>query len=489
MSVLVAWLWQGVALAMGVAVVLRGAHRLNAATRHLIWWGTLAAILVLPLIPLLLSRGAAGGGDVVAAVASGGTAGAGPLVTLPGMPRWLVAALMGAWLGLAALGVLRIVRSLRHLRSLEQRSVPLAPDVEARLTTWRASRDAGRAASVHVSHDVGMPCALGLGRALILLPHDLVTRLGDADLDQIVTHEHGHLVRRDDWWRLAQAVVEAVFGLHPAVLYAGRQIELEREAACDDYVVACTGAARRYAACLAETAAVTRRRGAPILLPGATRSGSALRRRVIRLLDQRRNRSPRPARAAAGVSVAALAGVVVALGATAPLIAFRDGAGRVASSVLPSPGLRAAAPAQGRTPTEGVAPGGGGDAASARAAAAAVHAPATGSARLWPAPAAHAPEAFGVAPDGVTLMLAGSGVDEPPPPLAARAVDTTSGAPHTLPSLGMAPQGPLSGPDGERRPWRRVAGAGAAVGTGLQDAGVAAGGFVARAGKAVAGSF
>lgn len=488
MSVLVAWLWQGMALTMGVAVVLRSAHRLNAATRHLIWWGTLAAVLVLPLIPPLISRAAAGGGDVVTAVASGGTAGAGPLVTLPAMPRWLVAALMGAWLGLAALGLLRIVRSLRHLRSLAQRSVPLAPDVEARLGTWMATRDAGRPASVHLSRDVGMPCALGLGRALILLPHDLVARLSDADLDQIVTHEHAHLVRRDDWWRLAQAVVEAVFGLHPAVLYAGRQIELEREAACDDYVVACTGAARRYAACLAETATVTRCRRAPVLLPGATRSGSALRRRVIRLLDERRSRSPRPARAAAGVSVAALAGVVFALGATAPLIGFVDGAERVVRSVRPGPGLRAAL-AQERVPTSRVAPGAKGDAASARAAAAAVHAPATASARSWPVPAAHAPEAFGVEPDGVTSMLPGSGADEPPPPLAARAVDATAAAPQTLPSLGSAPQRPPSGPNGERGPWRRVAGAGAAVGTGMQQAGAAVGGFVARAGKAVTRSF
>jgi len=488
MSVLVAWLWQGVALTMGVAVVLRVARQLNAATRHLIWWGTLAGVLVLPLIPLLLSRGAAGGGDAVAVV---GTAGAAPLFTVPAAPRWLVAALLGAWLGFTALGLLRVVRGLRHLRRLEQRSVPLAPGVEARLTTWIATRDADRPASVRVSRDVGMPCALGLGRALILLPHDLVSRLSGTDLDQIVTHEYAHLLRRDDRWRLAQAVVEAVFGLHPAVLFAGRRIDLEREAACDDYVVACTGAARRYAACLAEAATVTPRRGAPVLLPGAMRSASALRRRVVRLLDERRNRSLRPTRAAAGVGAAALVGVVATLGSTGPLIAFVDGTERAIASVPLEAGPRAAVPEQRRVPASSVAPGGGGTAGSLGTPPAVPRAPASGTAASWPVPAARASDAFGVQPAVVAPTRPGGAADEDEPsaPLAARAFDATLGASHALPSLGSIPNEQRTGPDGERGPWRRIAGAGAAVGTGVQKPGVAVGGFFARAGKAVAGSF
>ena len=42
---LLTWLWQGVALAVGVAVALRCAPRLNAATKHLIWCCALVAAL------------------------------------------------------------------------------------------------------------------------------------------------------------------------------------------------------------------------------------------------------------------------------------------------------------------------------------------------------------------------------------------------------------------------------------------------------------
>ena len=44
-------LWQGLALALLVWLALRQLSRVNAATRHLIWWIALAAVLVLPVIP------------------------------------------------------------------------------------------------------------------------------------------------------------------------------------------------------------------------------------------------------------------------------------------------------------------------------------------------------------------------------------------------------------------------------------------------------
>ena len=38
------WLWQGVALTLTVALVLK-AKRLNASTRHVIWWSALVAVI------------------------------------------------------------------------------------------------------------------------------------------------------------------------------------------------------------------------------------------------------------------------------------------------------------------------------------------------------------------------------------------------------------------------------------------------------------
>ena len=46
---------------------------------------------------------------------------------------------------------------------------------------------------------------MGLGRNAIVLPSSLADVLDDETLDQIVMHEHAHLERRDDLWRLVQA--------------------------------------------------------------------------------------------------------------------------------------------------------------------------------------------------------------------------------------------------------------------------------------------
>ena len=53
MTILVTWLWQGIVLAALTMASLRWATRLNAATRHVVYWVALAAILVLPAISWL----------------------------------------------------------------------------------------------------------------------------------------------------------------------------------------------------------------------------------------------------------------------------------------------------------------------------------------------------------------------------------------------------------------------------------------------------
>jgi hypothetical protein len=182
-----------------------------------------------------------------------------------------------------------------------------------------------------VTDDIAGACALGLGQAMVVVSRELADALPDDQLDQIVMHEHAHLARYDDWSRLLQAILEAVVGLHPAVWLIGRQIELEREAACDDRVADQTGAACSYAACLAEAAAIVigwpRARRQFNVVPLIARSAPALRRRVERLLDVRRNRRPRAARVSFAGCLAALAVVVFASSQLAPLVVFVEARG------------------------------------------------------------------------------------------------------------------------------------------------------------------
>ncbi|HEY6508273.1 MAG TPA: hypothetical protein VIY56_09690, partial [Vicinamibacterales bacterium] len=82
---------------------------------------------------------------------------------------------------------------------------------------------------------------------------------------------------------LAQQLLQAVVGWHPAAWWTNRQIHIEREMACDEMVVAVTGAPRAYAACLTQLAALTRAPQEAALAVGAVGT-SGLRRRVLRVL-------------------------------------------------------------------------------------------------------------------------------------------------------------------------------------------------------------
>ena len=48
MTLIVTWLWQGMVIAWITAAAVRAMPRLNAATRHAIWWLALGAVLAIP---------------------------------------------------------------------------------------------------------------------------------------------------------------------------------------------------------------------------------------------------------------------------------------------------------------------------------------------------------------------------------------------------------------------------------------------------------
>jgi beta-lactamase regulating signal transducer with metallopeptidase domain len=307
------WMWQGCLLAGLAALGLHVAGRLGAATRHLLWGGVLGAIVLLPLARAVLAT-------------DGGRSGAVPTVAtapavmiVPSPPSLLVGLALALWIVVTLVLLARVARDVVAIGRLRRDSTALAPERVARLPLWNACPPGGRAVVLRVSARVRVPCALGLGRATVLLPRSLVESLSDDEVDQIVMHEYGHLARRDDWWQLAQAVLVAVAVPHPAVHWICRQLDFEREAACDEWVVAHTNAPRRYAKCLVDVAAtVCPLPGAashpPGLAPGATRAGRTLLRRVQRLVDgtHRPGRRPRLAATAAGGLAVALAVVVLA---------------------------------------------------------------------------------------------------------------------------------------------------------------------------------
>ena len=135
--------------------------------------------------------------------------------------------------------------------------------------------------------------------------------------------------RHDDVAQLVQHLVRMIAGWHPAVWWLDRQLDFEREVACDEIAVVSPVPPRRYAACLATLAAFP---GGPRPLSPCTR-----RRRLRRACTAGsfgfwrpvRSLAPRPWRAIAAGAGAPLAALALAAahvplaGSAAALIASR----------------------------------------------------------------------------------------------------------------------------------------------------------------------
>jgi len=325
MTLIVTWLWQGLAIAWITAGAVRAMPRLNAATRHAVWWLALAAVLAIPAAHGLatISTGTPSAPDLTVALDAAG------VLMLPAIPDGVVACAVAIWAMTAAVGLLRIARSYRALRRLKRASSPFDRSREGRLPLWVAARDGGhRAAELRPSDWMTGACALGLGRPVILVSRSVAEAINDESLDAIVMHEQAHLDRYDDWSQLVLAVVGSLAGLHPAVRFLARRMDVDREAACDDRVVSRTGATRRYASSLLAAAAASSPKAGGVAfaagVPTATTTASALRVRIGRLLDPRRDRGARLASATSLVSVTALALAVVMSTQLAPAVMFLE---------------------------------------------------------------------------------------------------------------------------------------------------------------------
>jgi CubicO group peptidase (beta-lactamase class C family) len=306
--------WQGVVVALLTTVALRVARaHMTAAARYIVCWAALLCIALLPFVGMVAKRqpvvvmSAPTVPTVVAtapapvATASqvapsvqqedGAPPAAEALTTesrsrAVQVPAALPDIVLGVWACIAALLISAVARSYLRIRRLRlgMRLLPLS--VRAAAAVVREASGVRRAVRIGVSDDVAVPVTLGFLDPIVLIPATHAEALDTTSLTQVIAHELAHVARRDDWARLAQRLVGALFFLQPAVHFMARRLDLERELACDDLVMHSTGSSREsYARCLlrvGELAVGSRRVPA-----GALSMASHLRRRIELLLDAR----------------------------------------------------------------------------------------------------------------------------------------------------------------------------------------------------------
>ena len=325
-------LWEGALIVGAVWLGLRCLPGLGAATRYAIWLCALVSLVVIPLLTVGLARPSSQP-VIDAAVTSDqssapiapdvrsrlGTPPAAPVLvriesepapaaarkTPITVPQWLVAAVALIWILVAcARGILLL---------LDARALAV---VRRNATLWPAAHDY----PVFLSDRVQVPLAAGFVRPAIILPASLVERLPADSIQTIVIHEVAHLRRYDVWTNALARIVEAIVALNPAAWFVMRRLSMEREIACDDWVVARTGAGDAFARVLAALANSAGAR-TPLAAPSALGSRHSIVERIERLLDSapRRLRLSPPA---LGSALMLLALIAFTLQSVSPVLAY-----------------------------------------------------------------------------------------------------------------------------------------------------------------------
>jgi beta-lactamase regulating signal transducer with metallopeptidase domain len=321
----------GAAVTIAVWLVLSIAPRraLNAATRYAVWWTTLMVVVALPVFYLPYR---AEPKPLPAIISTAETQIVAPTITeaqpisndaprpspWPPFPFELNAGswpvrIFTLWGIVAAFMMLRLLASYVVLERRKHRA-----RAAEKLQSWPVR--------ALISTDIASPMAAGLFRPAILLPERLLAELDDQELEQIRVHETAHLLRHDDIDLLIERSIEALFALHPVVRWITRRIDLEREIACDDFVVEQTGKARPYASCLTRVVEIAGGVRSSIVAAAATEERSHLARRIEMLLDKSRHKGTRLLKIRLGLMVAALLLLTVVAVRSPGIVAFADSA-------------------------------------------------------------------------------------------------------------------------------------------------------------------
>ena len=228
----------GLMLAVLVWAMLRFGFKLSAASRYVIFYGTLLMIASLPLISHIHFSFdfSAAETDAVMESALNENENVNPLAErkpsskqveiAPTVPTgteietvaassdsaatstWNISELFSISLfGLWALGVIGwmvvLSKNVVSLRKLKRSATPLLGYQDC-LNQCLEQTKVKRRIKLMASDQISVPMSIGFFQPMILLPTHMIEQLNETELNHVLLHEIAHLKRRDDWTKLLQ---------------------------------------------------------------------------------------------------------------------------------------------------------------------------------------------------------------------------------------------------------------------------------------------
>jgi beta-lactamase regulating signal transducer with metallopeptidase domain len=351
---LVHFLWQGVLVALVVAVVLRLNRNSSADARYAIAGTGLLVMLACPFVTYFaMSAGGVGGhesisnsggatGFVQPVSASGGDAVPALLDRLAQLPQSfpaerLLPLLVSIWAVGVAVLALRLVLGWLQINFVRTTALPVNNNViRARLADLSRRMNIRHPVALLESALAPGPAVIGVLKPAILFPAAALTGLWPIQIEAILAHELAHVRRHDYLVNLLQSMVETLLFYHPAVWWVSKKIRQEREHCCDDLAVQACGDRKFYATCLAD---LDELKPAQLAL-AMNAAGTGLLPRIRRILGLTGGENS-AASAAAGTLLVAATGTALMVLAGTPVV---HAAGQVDMIVDATPAMTFTAP-------------------------------------------------------------------------------------------------------------------------------------------------
>lgn len=252
---------------------------------------TLAAMHVLDLANVETAAVVSNGGTVFSAISALSLFEIVALIVIAG---WLVRFVSAQMALRSLLGIVMMSRPAEKGRAMDA------------VKTWAGKLRLRRAPRLRIVEEQHSPFSYGVLRPTICLPEGLERKLSHQSLDLVVGHESLHVARGDGWLRPLERVPADVLWFNPFAWLIRRELDVARELAVDEAVVAMAESRVAYARTLRDVAGFSA--GLSAAAPAASMSlagGRNLMLRVSRTLSQAKRK---PARAV--IIAACLMGVV-----------------------------------------------------------------------------------------------------------------------------------------------------------------------------------
>ncbi len=282
-------------LASTLLALLGGALALGAL-RHLRGWGRRRHLQLAVLCAPALALG----------VGLGGIAHFSGRACFLGAPRWDQALAVALPLGMGALALgglgLGLVRLALLSRVVARGSRPAGPELAAGVGRLATGLGVAPPRVLLCAYDRPLALACGLRRPAVLLSTWMVEHLDRRELEAVLAHELAHVARRDYLAVWLATTLRDAFCYLPTSWAVYRQVQREKELACDDLAAGTTGRPLALASALAKTWQGAR--GGPRFdgAPSLASADEPIEGRIARLLA-----APRPALAAEGPQGGAVA--------------------------------------------------------------------------------------------------------------------------------------------------------------------------------------